>query len=124
MNDVSPADEATSPALPPRFAPQFADREVAALKDELAATRRDLELALRDLRVLRGEAEGHVAGLTPRQREVMVWVLAGHPSKNIAADLGISCRSVENHRASIMRRTGARSLPGLTKLALAAGTLA
>jgi two-component system CheB/CheR fusion protein len=47
-------------------------------------------------------------------------VLAGHPSKNIAADLGISQRTVENHRASIMRKTGSRSLPALARLALAA----
>lgn len=69
---------------------------------------------------LRGEAARHVAGLTPRQREIMVSVLAGHPSKNIAADLGISRRTVENHRASIMRKTGTRSLPALVRLALAA----
>ena len=52
-------------------------------------------------------------------------VLAGHPSKNIAADLGISQRTVENHRASIMKRTGSKSLPGLARLALvAAGSIA
>lgn len=52
--------------------------------------------------------------------ERAVTVLSGHPSKNIAADLGISQGTVENHRASIMRRTGSRSLPALARLALAA----
>ncbi len=66
------------------------------------------------------EAESCVATLTTRQLDVMAMVLAGHPSKNIAADLGISQRTVENHRASIMRKTGARSLPALARLALAA----
>ncbi|WP_248311584.1 LuxR C-terminal-related transcriptional regulator [Bosea sp. ASV33] len=47
-------------------------------------------------------------------------VLAGHPSKNIAADLKISQRTVENHRASIMKKTGAKSIPALARLALAA----
>lgn len=64
----------------------------------------------------------HVAGLTERQRQIMELVLAGHPSKNIAADLGISQRTVENHRAAIMKKTGARSLPELARLAVAAAT--
>ncbi len=50
----------------------------------------------------------------------MELVLAGHPSKNIAADLSISQRTVENHRASIMKKTGSASLPALARLALAA----
>lgn len=58
-------------------------------------------------------------GLTRRQRQIMTMVLDGHPSKNIAADLGISQRTVENHRAAIMRRTGSRSLPQLARLILA-----
>jgi two-component system CheB/CheR fusion protein len=68
-------------------------------------------------------AAKHIAALTPRQRQIMDLVLAGHPSKNIAADLGISQRTVENHRASIMMRTGAKSLPALARLALAANDL-
>jgi two-component system CheB/CheR fusion protein len=69
----------------------------------------------------RKDAAGHLASLTRRQHEIMDMVLAGHPSKNIAADLGISQRTVENHRASIMKKTGSRSLPALARLALAAG---
>ena len=68
----------------------------------------------------KGEAAAHIAGLTPRQREIMRLVLAGQPSKIIAADLGISQRTVENHRASIMKKTGSRSLPALARLAIAA----
>jgi two-component system CheB/CheR fusion protein len=68
----------------------------------------------------RDEAARHLVGLSERQRQVMDMVLAGDPSKNIAADLGISRRTVENHRAAIMRRTGAKSLPALARLALAA----
>jgi two-component system CheB/CheR fusion protein len=66
------------------------------------------------------DAADQLACLTRRQRQIMEMVLAGHPSKNIAADLGISQRTVENHRASIMKRAGVRSLPALARLALAA----
>jgi two-component system CheB/CheR fusion protein len=61
-------------------------------------------------------------GLTPRQHQIMEMVLAGHPSKNIAADLGVSQRTVENHRAAIMKKTGAKSLPALARLAVAAAS--
>ncbi len=65
-------------------------------------------------------AAKHIAELTPRQREIMNMVVAGNPSKNIAADLKISQRTVENHRAAIMERTGCKSIPALARLALAA----
>jgi two-component system CheB/CheR fusion protein len=68
----------------------------------------------------RETAASSIAGLTVRQRQVMDLVLAGHPSKNIAADLGVSQRTVENHRAAVMKRTGSRSIPALIRLALAA----
>jgi two-component system CheB/CheR fusion protein len=66
------------------------------------------------------DAAQRIAGLTLRQREIMNRVLAGEPSKNIAADLGISQRTVENHRAAIMLRTGAKSVPALARLAFMA----
>ena len=65
-------------------------------------------------------AANQIADLTERELQIMDLVLAGQPSKNIAADLGISQRTVENHRASIMRKTGSKSLPALARLALAA----
>ena len=65
-------------------------------------------------------AQKQVAKLTMRQREIMALILAGHPNKNIAMDLHISQRTVENHRASIMKKTGAKSLPELARLALTA----
>ena len=73
-----------------------------------------------DLLASQENAASAIAGLTPRQRQIMELVLAGHPSKNISVDLGISQRTVENHRASIMEKTGSKSLPALARLAFAA----
>jgi two-component system CheB/CheR fusion protein len=80
---------------------------------KIKATERGVESA-------RETAAIRVASLTERQRQVLDLVLAGHPSKNIAADLGISQRTVDNHRAAIMRKTGSKSLPALVRTALAA----
>ncbi len=88
----------------------------------IAAIERALEQARDSGKITewRSFASDQVAILTPRQHQIMDMVLAGHPSKNIAADLGISQRTVENHRAAIMRKTGTKSLPALARLALAA----
>ena len=63
-------------------------------------------------------AAARLVSLTPRQRQVMTMVLDGHPSKNIAADLNLSQRTVENHRAEIMHRSGCKSLPELARLVM------
>jgi len=81
---------------------------------------REKDLSIRAALVWRESAANHLAGLTRRQRQVMELVLAGQPSKNIAVDLGISQRTVENHRAAIMKRTGSKCLPALARMALAA----
>jgi two-component system CheB/CheR fusion protein len=88
----------------------------------LAAVNRALEQSVDSAKMIawRDEAARHLATLTPRQRQIMDMVLAGNPSKNIALDLNISQRTVENHRAAIMAKTGAKSLPALARLALAA----
>ena len=61
-----------------------------------------------------------LSSLTQREREVLQLVLDGLHNKNIANTLGISMRTVENHRAAIMRKTGSKSLPALVRLAIAA----
>ena len=61
-----------------------------------------------------------IACLTTRQHQILDMVLAGHPSKNIAADLGISQRTVDNHRAAIMKKTKSKSIPELIRTAISA----
>jgi FixJ family two-component response regulator/two-component sensor histidine kinase len=68
----------------------------------------------------RAAAMERIEALTARQREIMTRVVAGQLNKNIAADLGISQRTVETHRAKIMERTRSKSLPDLTRLVLTA----
>jgi two-component system CheB/CheR fusion protein len=102
-------------------AADFIEKPITAV-ELLAGIDRALERSHDASKLLAWQASAarHIAGLTPRQHQIMDLVLAGHPSKNIAADLGISQRTVENHRASIMKTTGTKSLPALARLALAA----
>lgn len=69
----------------------------------------------------RRSAQEKFASLTPREHDVLVQVLEGAANKIISANLGINQRTVENHRAAVMRKTGSASLPALVRLALAAG---
>ena len=66
-----------------------------------------IQEVLRKLFAFREDAALRVATLTPRQHEIIKMVLDGAPSKVIAWKLGISQRTVENHRAAIMRKAGA-----------------
>jgi two-component system CheB/CheR fusion protein len=75
---------------------------------------------IRQLSAWRETAAERFSGLTPRQRQIMRLIFDGRPNKIVAADLGISQRTVENHRARIMKKTGAKSLIALARLALVA----
>jgi two-component system response regulator FixJ len=67
------------------------------------------------------ELAAQVESLTPRERDVLELLVVGHPNKVIAHRLDISPRTVEIHRAHVMEKMRARSLPELVRLAMRAG---
>jgi two-component system, LuxR family, response regulator FixJ len=67
------------------------------------------------------EARQKLSHLTPRESEVLHLIIAGKPNKIIAFELGISQRTVENHRARLMIKTQTENVADLVKTAIAAG---
>ena len=63
------------------------------------------------------ELHKHYSLLTPREREVLSFVVAGFPNKQTASDLGIAENTIGVHRGQIMRKMGARSLAELVRMA-------
>ena len=61
--------------------------------------------------------------LTPRERDVLEGVARGLTNKAIAAELGISRRTVEAHRESLMRKLRIHSVAGLTRFAIETGSV-
>jgi len=59
--------------------------------------------------------------LTPREQEIARLVAAGQMSKEIAATLNLSVRTVEKHRANIMEKVGVREVASLTRWCIQAG---
>jgi len=59
--------------------------------------------------------------LTARQREVLRLVAEGNSTKQVAAVLGLSVKTVEAHRGAIMERLGIRDLAGLVRFAIRSG---
>ncbi len=77
---------------------------------------------------LRGEHSrlDELAGLeqlTAREREVLIGVAEGRTNREMAGTLGISHRTVETHRESLMRKLGIRTVAGLTRLAIENGLI-
>jgi two-component system response regulator FixJ len=83
-----------------------------------------VETALaKNTRVDQGQAKAvrRIARLSRREREVLDALMAGHPNKVIAYDLGLSVRTVEVHRARMMDRLGVRQLAEAVRMAVLAG---
>jgi two-component system response regulator FixJ len=80
-----------------------------------------------DARQRREEAQQRLAierlaTLTPREREVLESVMSGKPNKVIAAELGISMKTVEAHRSKVMEKMGANSAFGLASVYFTGGS--
>ena len=89
----------------------------------LDTVRRALALSeqTRDQSALAQLATSRVALLTPREKEVLEHLVAGHSNKIIAYELAISPRTIEIHRGHLMQKMQARGLSNLIQMALVAG---
>jgi DNA-binding NarL/FixJ family response regulator len=87
------------------FSPPVATRLTAAVRGEYGSAHAGLEL------------------LTAREREVLLGIARGRTNKEIAAELGISHRTVETHRESLMRKLQIRTVAELTRLAIETGII-
>ncbi len=72
---------------------------------------------------VRDERESDLERLTVRERQVLAGIVDGLANKQIALRLGISRRTVESHRESLMRKLDIRTVAGLTKFAIENGLL-
>ena len=86
------------------------DRIEAALQED-ARRRRD--------RSERDEIRRRVQLLTPREKQVMDLVVQGRPNKSVGTALGLSPKTVEVHRANVMKKMAAGSLAELVRMVLA-----
>jgi DNA-binding NarL/FixJ family response regulator len=94
---------------------------------ELKARREDLSRTAHSIRVEREERHrpaslasfASLPMLSPRQQDVLRAILAGEANKAIAYELGVSEKTIETHRARIMRKFGATSLAELVRFCLA-----
>jgi len=89
------------------------DALLATIRETLQQTHAEEERKEKTQAILR-----RFSTLTKREKEVLAGLLKGRSNKVIAHDLGISMRTVEVHRGTLMMKMEARSLPELVQLAL------
>ena len=73
----------------------------------------ELDRSRRETNLLRDQARDRLAALTSREREVLDLIARGQTNKQIAAQLHLTLRAIEDRRARLMRRVGATSLAEL-----------
>ena len=88
-------------------------RLLASIRDAVEKGRQRLNDAVEQEKIL-----ARFEALSARQREVMGLAVAGLSSKEIGTKLKISPKTVENHRAWVMLRTGARNVAELVRFAM------
>jgi FixJ family two-component response regulator len=69
----------------------------------------------------RREEQERINRLTPRERELMGFLAKGQTSKEIAAALGVSVKTVDNHRAHLLSKLSASNVAELAAIAVRAG---
>lgn len=69
------------------------------------------------------QPESHISKLSPREREVLARIAQGEATKEIAAHLGVSVKTVETQRKQLMGKLGTFTVAGLTKLAIREGLI-
>lgn len=74
--------------------------------------------ANREKRQENAQARAKFALLSPREVQVLQGIVAGKPNKVISAELKISLKTVEAHRASVMKKMNVKSVPELVKIVL------
>ena len=68
-----------------------------------------------------GDEQGSTVQLTPRQREILQLIVEGFSTKDIAARLHLSTKTVETHRTKLMERLDIHDIPGLVRYAIRVG---